>query len=469
VEQARVLEQPARERVALALEYSDAAGGYEPHESIRAVLEDALALGKASVDRTADDEQQLAVVRIHQAFNLYAADDVEGARALLREGIAALEPGPPTPGRAGLRARLGWTYWRAGPLEQAPPILREAIEEARACGAEHVERMALHDLGIATGMLGDVRVSLDLVEESMDLARAAQDRALMTRCYINVPAIMSGNGETNLRILPLCLEGLERARRSMDHATVSWIAQNVADLLTYEGRLREALPFVEEALVTARTVGEAGRMAVCLGQRAWARLLMGDRDGARSDLRESRRIAAAVEPQSAIFDTAFESLFLWRDDPSTACRLLSDALHSTALAPASLLDAAPIAARMALRLGDATRLRSSVAPVISVDERCGGPVRALQRRWMEALTGDPATSCAALRAVGKELEEIGYRLPAADCHADAAVMAERAGLDSALDVADGRRLYAACGAEPWLGELPETRWMEATETTARPA
>jgi tetratricopeptide (TPR) repeat protein len=417
------------------------------------VLEEALALGQASPDRSADDDEQLAQVRIELAFYLYAVDEIEAARALVRAGIAALEPGPPTRGRAGLRARLGWTYWRAGPLADAPSILREAIEEARACGAEEVERMALHDLGIATGMLGDSRQALALVEESLDLARAANDRLLLTRCYINVPPMMYSNGETNERILPLCSEGLDRARRSMDHASVSWIAQNTAENLAFAGRLSEALPYTDEAIRTARTVGELTRLPWCLGQRGFIRLAMGDREGARADIGESRRTTSTVEPQSAIYDTQFEALFLSPDDPSAACRSLSEALRSTAVSPVSLLDAAPIAARMALRIGDASSLVSSVGIFLDVAARCSGPVRVLQGRWMDALRGDLATGAATLRAVAGEFEAIGYPLPAADCHADAAVLAERAGLDAAPDLAEARRLYAACGAVPLLMEI----------------
>jgi class 3 adenylate cyclase/tetratricopeptide (TPR) repeat protein len=467
VEQAHVLDLPARERAALAVEYSEAAGGYEPHEAVRSVLEDALARGQASVDRSADDEQQLAQVRINLAFYLYVADEVEAARALVRAGIAALEPGPPTLGRAGLRARLGWTYWRAGPLEAAPPILREAIEEAQACGAQDVERMALHDLGLATGMLGDSRQSLALVEQSLELARAANDRALLSRCYINAPAIMSSNGETNERVLPLCSEGLDRARRSMDHASASWIAQNIADFLAFEGRILEAMPYAEEAIVAARAVGELGKLATCLWERAFVRLAMGDRAGARADIAESRRTTSTVEPQAAIFDIWIDALVLWPNDPFAACRSLSDALHSTDVAPASLLYAAPTAARMALRIGDASSLGSSVGVFLDVASRCGGPIRALQRRWIEALLGEPAASGSALRAVADEFEAIGYQLPAADCHADAALLAGRAGLDPTAD--EARRLYAACGAVPLLGELPEALWIGAAETTAHPA
>jgi hypothetical protein len=42
-------------------------------------------------------------------------------------------------------------------------------------------------------------------------------------------------------------------------------------------------------------------------------------------------------------------------------------------------------------------------------------------------------------------------------------------MDPSADVADAHRLYAACGAVPLLGELPETRWIGAAKATARPS
>ena len=167
-----------------------------------------------------------------------------------------------------------------------------------------------------------------------------------------------------------------------------------------------------------------------------------------------------------IFGAMFDALFLWPDDPSAACRSIAAALRSPDVAPRSLLDTAPNVARMALRVGDAASLASSIAAYASVAERCSGPIRALQRRWIEALPGEPAAGCLALRAVADEFEAIAYRLPAADCHADAAVLAERAGVDPTLDLAEAVRLYAACGAVPLLGELPETRRIGVAEIAA---
>jgi class 3 adenylate cyclase/tetratricopeptide (TPR) repeat protein len=451
VEQARLLRLPERERAKLGLEYSQAAGGYEPHEIFRTLLDHALALMGDLPERTADDEQLIAQLRIHFAFYLYAGGELEATREMIRVGIAALEAGPPTPGRAGLLARLGWTYWRAGPVEEAPAILRLAIEEARACGARDVERMALHDLGVATGMLGRESESLALVEESLDLARAANDRPLMSRCYINVTAVRSSNGEPAAAIMPLAVEGIERARRSMDHSSAEWIAQNLADLLAFEGRLDQALAYAEEAIIHAHAVDEQARLSNCIGVRGFVRLAQGDRVGAQADEEESRRLAGIPEPQAMIYHALADALFRWPGDPSPACRSLSLAIQSKEVAPPTLLDAAPVAARMALRVGDASSVAGSVAAYVAVAEHCSGPIRALQRRWMEALAGEAGPGVAVLQAVAREFEAIDYRLPAADCHADAAVLAERAGLDPTTDLVDARRLYAACGAVPVLG------------------
>ena len=69
---------------------------------------------------------------------------------------------------------------------------------------------------------------------------------------------------------------------------------------------------------------------------------------------------------------------------------------------------------------------------------------------MDALRGDPGTAALDLGGIAGEFEAMGYPLPSADCYADAALLAERAGLDPAPDLADSRRLYAACGAVPLL-------------------
>ena len=163
VDQARALELPGLERAELAMEYNDAAAGHDPQATIRARRRRGAGAGRAGATcRRARSRRLEATIRVELAFWRYSANDLAGARAVLAEGLARLEGGPPTWERAALRSRLGWTYWRAGPLEEAPAILRRAIADAQACGADDIERMALHDLAIAEGMLGDLKEAVDL-------------------------------------------------------------------------------------------------------------------------------------------------------------------------------------------------------------------------------------------------------------------------------------------------------------------
>jgi len=456
VEQARILGVGASERAGLAAEYAHAASGYEANETVRRVLEAALDLMVAEPHRTPDDEQVLARVRAHLVFYRYVADELERARAVALEGIEALSDGPPTWGRAALRGRLGWTYWRAGPMEEAPPILRLAIEEAQACGADDIERYALHDLGIATGMLGDGEEALALIVRSMELARAADDRLLMGRCYINVPALMLGNGDLAVDILPIMDEGLGRSRRSLDHAMTSWIAQNRADVLASVGRLPEALTDADEALGEARLLDELGRVEGCLGERAWVRLLSGDRDGSRADVAEAQALGVQPEPQSVIYRAMFEALFRWPDDRAEATRAMVAAIATADAAPASLLDTAPMAIRMAFRAGDVASLTEALAAFMLVSARSMGPVRQLERRWLSALVRDPSDALPELVEVAEAFEAIDYPLPAANAWADAALLAERLGrADDVLDfAARAQGFLAACSAVPLLGDVP---------------
>ena len=457
VEQARTLDLSAIERAALATDYETAAGGHEPHETIRPILEEALQLVTGVDAVTPESVHVDAHIRTSLAFYRYIANDLAGARAVLLDGLGALEAGPPSWARAALRARLGWTYWRAGPLDEAPAILRLAVEDAQACGADDMERMALHDLAIAEGMLGDPRESVDLIKRSMELARAADDRVLLMRCYINVPAIMLGNGELAADILPIMAEGLASTRRSLDHSATSWIVQNRADVLTMVGRLPEALADAEEAIAEARLIGEPGRIQGCLGERAWVRSHMGDRQGAIDDHAESRTVAGQAEPQAVIYDALMDALIEWPSNQTNAARRIAVAAESPDAAPASLLDAAPVGIRMAFRADESAAMHALAERFLRVADRCTGPVVELQRRGCRALLEAPAEALGELTEVATAFERIDYPLPAANAWADAALIAERLGRsDDVVAFADrARALYAACSASPLLGDVPE--------------
>ncbi len=102
------------------------------------------------------------------------------------------------------------------------------------------------------------------------------------------------------------------------------------------------------------------------------------------------------------------------------------------------------------------------SPHQAVDDECevSAALERLARLLEDALRSDRATGAASLGVIAGEFEGIGYPLPAADCHAEAAVLARRPDLDPTADEAAARRLYAACSAVPLLGELPEPRMID---------
>ncbi len=251
-------------------------------------------------------------------------------------------------------------------------------------------------------------------------------------------------------------EGLERTRRSLDHTSTSWIVQNRADLLVMVGRFPEALADAEEALAEARLIGEPGRIQGCLGERAWVRFHVGDRQGASDDLAEARTVEGQAEPQAIIYEALMDALIEWPSDPVSAARRMQVAAESPDAAPASLLDAAPIGIRMAYRADEATALHALVERYLSVAERTTGPVRRLERRWFSALLEAPDVALAQIKEVAAGFEAIAFPGQAADAWADAAWVAARLedAEEAAALAAKARALYAACSGVPMLGDMP---------------
>ena len=448
------LDVPTREIARLTFAWADVAWEtIEPAER-EAVLAPAIAELEELDDRTADDDQLLAQLRDHRSNALYDAGDVEGARRLARDGIAALEPGPPTSGRALLLGRLGWTYWRAGPIEDSLPLLERALAEARASGSPDIERWVMHDLGVANSFLDRVDRAVDLLEESYRLAREAGDRALLMRCYINLPAVRQRRGDPTAPLAEMIDEGLGLARRSAASNTVAWLACNQGAFLTEAGRFDEALAYQDEGIAQLRILN-AVRLSTQLRLRAWLHWLRGDEQAARSDVEEAERAQSETEPQTAEAAPVSRAWLAWATDPRGAMT----GLHAWMTANPTLLGSpsgvAQELARMAMRLGDKAVVMHAVAVYRERHPTIDAPIYAARARWMEALVaGDHRP----LEGVALVFEEAGYPIYAVDALADAAILAARAGIPSDAE----QRALGLCrdmGMHPVLGSLPETRWL----------
>jgi hypothetical protein len=156
IEQARMLELSARERMRLATDYYEYLWHETEVDERVAIFTEAVALHDAIGDPTDDDRQVHARLQGALAEATYEASQHDAAQTILRDGIAALEGEPPSRGRADLQRVLGWTLWRTGHPSDATPILERAVADARASASDAALRWALHDLGLVRSQTGHV-------------------------------------------------------------------------------------------------------------------------------------------------------------------------------------------------------------------------------------------------------------------------------------------------------------------------
>lgn len=450
---------PVRQIAALTLEYDEIAFMVGGESEQMAIAERVLEAMVTLPDRTTEDEDSIALLRNMVGNAQFHAGDVEGSRRTLQDAIVAVGDGPPRSVRAHLKATLGWTYWRAGPVEAAVPILEEAVVEAEEVGDAQTLRWASHDLGVALGMLGDHDAAVRRVEESMRMAREAGDPNLVMRCYINLPAMSSARGDDIRPLVEMAIEGIGHARRAAAGSVVCWLAGNIAGFLTDLGRLEEALDYADEAVVAAEA-HVPGNLPMTLSDRAGIHRLRGELEAARRDEERMSEAPFTPEPQIKthhIFALAAER---WATEPREAMAELAEAISAEVGALDERAKLAQWYARGALRLDEEEALAWAVRIACSIEDN-GTPSQVARRDWITGLVdGSEGRN---VESAARRLEEMGLLTAAADAWADAALLAARAGRSSpALDRA--LAITERIGMHPFLGSLPETRWLEPAVT-----
>jgi len=457
IDQARFLGMPARERVQLAADYYTYLW-HEAEPTERAALfSEAVALFEGGPEMTDDDRQLRARLQAALGEAVYETNEVEAAQTILRDGIAALEPGPPSRGRADLLRVLGWTLWRTGSPLDAAPILERAVADARASGSDDALRWALHDLGLTKSQIGQMDHGLALIEESFEMARTAGDRALLARCYINLPLTKSDRGDPRTEVVPVIEKGLALARRDGAAATICWLAVNLAFEMVDAGRLDEALALAIEAIDAARRAGDDELAAGGHEATAWAHLFVGRRE--RAERARDDAGALSRRPEAEGWTATLDAVLAWTDDAPRAYEALMTTFERLTPKNQARPGVARWLARMALRLDDPGGVARGSSAYVGWSEDKTGPIMGVKRRWIDGLATDSDGSV--VEAAAEQLEEAGYRTVAVDAFADAALIAARAGRVSSA----GERAIAIAeeiGYHHPLGPLPETRWSAAS-------
>lgn len=462
IDLARLLDLPPRERMQLAGDfYTYLWHEPEPQERVLLFSEAVELFDRLSAPNELDRQVR---ARLQAALGeaLFETSDTAAAQAVLRAGIGQLHGESPSRGRADLLRVLGWTMWRTGAASEAVTTLERAVADARSSGSEDALRWALHDLGLARSLTGRADEGIELLEESFEMARRAGDRALLGRCYINLPLNKADRGDPADEVLPLHEEGLHLARRDGAVATIAWLASNLSYDLQDLGRLGEALPLAVESLDAARRAGDEeliGTAHECVG---WAHLLRGDRELARLEYEQSR--SPGRRRESAGYAAMQAAALRWPDDPAGACEQLAAVFEQQTEEDQGFASIARWLARMALRLGDRDRLARAAGTFVATTADRTGPVMLLRRRWIAGLMANPDGS--EVEAAADELERQGHFATAIDAYADAALIAARAGRPSEAE-ARALAISARTGVHHVLGPLPETRWLARKQAARR--
>jgi class 3 adenylate cyclase/tetratricopeptide (TPR) repeat protein len=460
IEQARMLDVPARERIQLAADYYVYLWHEAEPAARGAISSEAIGLYSRIPEPTDEDRQTRARLQAALGEALYETNEVEAAHTTLREGIAALEPGPPSRGRADLQRILGWTLWRAGSASEATPILEQAVADARASGSDDALRWALHDLGLARTQTGRTDDGIGLMEESFEMARRAGDRALLARCYINLPMTRFERGDSATEVGPLYEEGLRLARRDGAVATISWLATGLGYEMEDLGRLEERFALAIEALDAARRSGDDERVAEGHESLAWAYLVRGERDAAVRE--RDAAVSGWRRPDNEGWTANLVAVLAWPDDPAQAYEGLSATLERLSPENQAFQSVARWLARLALRLDDQDGLVLATSAFMKTSADQNGPIMGMRRRWLAGLaTGRDGRE---VEAAAADLEAAGYRGHAVEAFADAALIAARAGRVSTAEE-QAKAIAATIGWHHVLGPPPETRWSRAAATT----
>ena len=323
----RALELAARDDVGhVARRLSDADLLLHASEVAHVVGDDgrAIDLADRAVAVLPDPERRSVALERKGTYCFHAGRPDEGEAAFR----SALELLPPEPTRA--RARVlsgigllatGWTR-----LDVAVEICAQAIDVARAAGAQEEEGRALNALGVATALGGDLPTGIAFSREAVAIAEGLDDPDDLSLAYINLTHLLSLAGECDEALL-VCDRGYRALSRvGLVRQEGSFLQANVAEGLERAGRWREAAALVERALAQHP---RGLRGFPVLQHAARLKLHQGDLEAAEDLVGQAKEALAEHAPPDSWRRELLEleaELLLWAGRPAQALSVAEDGL-----------------------------------------------------------------------------------------------------------------------------------------------
>jgi class 3 adenylate cyclase/tetratricopeptide (TPR) repeat protein len=375
---------------------------------------------------------------------------LEEARSAIEGFVEADDPSLGKVERAEGLAELAATLVFSGALDEAGPLINEALttlEEEQAWPAlahvligHAIHRMMEHRRQEAGGIL---RLALALAEEH-DLPAAA------VRAHYNLAAVAL-EGDRLAETLDEVNAGLALARERGDRAWERLLLQQSITPLVFLGRWDEAEP-VASGLVAGELDQQAVYAAVFLAQIAAAR-------GDDETLRLCRSIAEREWDSTYVDLRASAALVLARDKlgrgaADEALRLAQPVLDTQATAGEAVAEAYALSVEAALTLADEGAIEELEAFVAALPPVRATPLLRAGRARLQAEQAHRRGDGEA--AQGHEDEAIALLRTLGARPLLAQALAERARRrDDPEALAEARKIYSELGASRWLARIED--------------
>ncbi len=260
-------------------------------ETIRAYAIEQLASSPEAADFHARHTDYYAALAQRAATGLVGPNQTAWMDLLSREhhNIRAALAWSLTDGDRDSAAHIGagiWLFWGARGYAGEGRDWLAQILQGRSQLPTALLAKALYGAGALARDQGDISEARLLIEESLECARAADERSSMTRALRKLGQIRSVAGEYE-SARAFFDESLALARAEGDRDGIAYALSELGDIAIRLGRLDEARELVSESLELVRAAGNTFALWVSLASLGEVLLLQGDIAGSRPLFEES--------------------------------------------------------------------------------------------------------------------------------------------------------------------------------------
>ncbi|MEK6406797.1 MAG: CHAT domain-containing protein [Acidobacteriota bacterium] len=288
----------------------------------------ALGLARAVKHKSREASALVKIAGVYYSFNEY-----EQALKANHDAMAAFRAVEDPRGEAAALTNLGTLYNKLGRHREALDYLNQALERHRATEDRGGQSHTLRGIGDAHRAAGDLIKALGAYTEALELTTATENRVEGAMvCYsLGFTYTLQGNYQ---KASEYCLRGLSLTRSAGDRRGEAELLSNLGFLREKQGDLKEADTLYEQAIAIREHIRTAARLeefkteiasgtaelysraillklkfdkpaeAFELSERARARTLLDQMNGARINVRKSADRELIEQEQALRFELA---------------------------------------------------------------------------------------------------------------------------------------------------------------------